>query len=277
MPRTDESALTLIADLLARAEGGSTQAERDLALARAQREAARHGIDLAEAAYAQAQRGVPMEPEERTVVIGRPGTAGLKTMCEFFVRICHVNDVQCLVSRAGDRVFAHGVGTDIDVAETLYASLIVQLNVACEEWLATGEYRRVAQARRVWSPAQARYVPARPNRGVARRNFADGFVVRVVQLLAQAAQEARTEAEEASRAAGDDSGAVTTTALALRAKADAVEAFHRGIVRERRIRGSWSGDRRQRNVDAGAWHAGHAAGDRADLGARGTRGLPRAR
>lgn len=258
---TDDSRLALIADLLARAEGGTTQAERDLALARAQREAARHGIDLAEAAYHQAQRGMPVTPEERTVVIGVKGTAGLKTLCEFFVRICQVNDVHCLVARTGETVYAHGMSSDIDTAEMLYASLLVQMNVACEEWLATGEYRRRA---------------ARPHRGVARRNFADGFVVRIIQLLYDAKTQARDEAEAASRAASGaaDPGAVTTTALALRAKSEAVEAFHHGIIRERRIRGSWSGDRRGRHVDVGARRAGRSAADRADLGRRGARGLP---
>lgn len=274
MPRTPGNTLALIADLLARAEGGTTQAERDLALSRAQKEAARHGIDLAEAAYERARRGVPMEPEERRIVIGERGAAGLKTLSEFFVRICQVNDIHCLISTSGDTVFAHGMATDIDTAEMLYASLVVQNDVACEEWLATGEYRRQAAGARVWSPARGRYVPAKPHRGVARRNFTRGFVVRVVELLHEAKAQAGEEAEREARASGRPD-AVTTTALALRAKSAAVESFHRDVLRERGIRSSWRGDRAaDRSIDPSAWRAGHTAGGRADLDRRGTRGLP---
>ncbi|GAB95873.1 hypothetical protein BJY21_000957 [Kineosphaera limosa] len=281
--RPNQPKLALIADLLARAEDpNTTTAERELSLQRAQREAARHGIDLAEAAYAQAQRGRPMEPEERRVDIGTSGTPGLKIYADLFLALAQINDLKCLITMSGSHVFAHGMPSDLDMAEAMYASLLVQMNIAAEQWLATGEYQGEARAQRVWSRADRAYRPGRPHKGVARRNFQRGFIGRIAALLQEQKEEARREAEEASqaaRAAAEPTAnhrALTTTALALRAKSEAVDAYHAAILAERKIRRHYNGQQGgQGHVTAHL--AGRAAADRADTTRRGTRGLPSGR
>lgn len=224
--------LALIADLLARAEGSDSPSERELALARAQKEAARHGIDLAEAAYANLAAGRAPEPEERTVTLGTPRTPGLRTFAALYLTVAEVNGIKCLISRDSSRIFAHGMPTDLDMAETLYASLLVQMDTGAEEWLATGTYLR-----------ERTRTGAAPNKGVARRSFRKGFTARTAALLITAAHEAKEEAlAEAAltqRAHGHPGTAMTSTALALRAKEKAVEDYHQQVIRDQGIRSTW--------------------------------------
>lgn len=276
--------LSLIADLLARAEDPhTTQAERDLSLQRAQRESARHGIDLAEAAYAAAQRGKPMEPEERRIIIGKSGTRGLRIYTDLFLCVARINDLKNLISSDGSTVWAHGMASDIDMAETIYASLLVQMNVAAEEWLATGEYLgdfNPDDPGYVWSERTYGYEKRRaPNKGVARRNFQRGFIARIDHLLWLEKAEARWDAENAAEEARDaaeptqNHRAMTTTALALRAKSQAVENFHDKILKDQKIRGSYRGERGPRQSHYIAEMAGRSAADRADTSKRGTKGI----
>lgn len=266
--RPTRDRLALIADLLARAERSDSPHERELSLARAQKEAARHGIDLAEAAYANAAAGVAPEPEERTVEIGRSRSPGLRTFTALFLVVAHANDLKCLVARDGSRVFAHGMPSDIDMAETIYASLLVQMEADADRWLSSGAYLRerrrdiIGEGRRT------------PDAGVARRSFRRGFTSRTGELLAEATQEARREAlAEADRRelgpatgergrAGAPGTSITSTALALRAKEKAVDEFHRQVIREQNVRGTFRAGT-SGNVSLGGYHAGREAAERA--------------
>lgn len=302
-PRRDRrDRLSLIADLLARAERSDSPAERELSLARAQKEAARHGIDLAEAAYANREAASAPEPEERTVEIGRPRSPGLRTFTALFLVVAHANDLKCLVARDGSRVFAHGMPSDIDMAETIYASLLVQMETDADRWLASGAYLRERRRDILGEGRRS------PDAGVARRSFRTGFVSRTGELLTRASKEARREAlseaetrelppgttsgstkpssatmpadastpndPDSTRGTGNTGGgngptsgavtttAVTTTALALRAKEKAVEEFHQQIIKKQNIRGTFKAQTRG-NVSLGGYHAGRAAAQRA--------------
>lgn len=264
--------LALIADLLARAERSDSPHERELSLARAQKEAARHGIDLAEAAYANRTAQAAPEPEERTVSIGRPRSPGLRTFTALFLVVAQANDLKCLVARDGSRVFAHGMPADIDMAETIYASLLVQMEADADRWLASGAYLRERRRDIVGDGRRS------PDAGVARRSFRTGFTSRTAELLAHASEEAKREAlaeAEAARALGagagsgggagcpgSSSGALTSTALALRAKEKAVDEFHRRAIAEQNVRGTFRATTRG-NVSLGGYHAGRAAAERA--------------
>lgn len=258
--------LALIADLLARAERSDSPHERELSLARAQKEAARHGIDLAEAAYANRAAQAAPEPEERTVSIGRPRSPGLRTFTALFLVVAQANDLKCLVARDGSRVFAHGMAADIDMAETIYASLLVQMEADADRWLASGAYLR--ERRRDIVGEGRRH----PDAGVARRSFRTGFTSRTAELLIKATDEVRREALAAAEAAQAQtaradsdpahSGALTSTALALRAKEEAVETFHQRVIAEQNVRGTFRATTRG-NVSLGGYHAGRAAADRA--------------
>ncbi len=288
---TKRDRLSLIADLLARAERSDSPAEREISLARAQKEAARHGISLAEASYANRAAASAPEPEERTIEIGRPRSPGLRTFTSLFLAVARANDLQCLVARNGSRVFAHGMPSDIDMAETIYASLLVQMEADAQRWLDSGAYLRERRFDIIGDGRRA------PDAGVARRSFRLGFVSRTSELLAAASQEARrealAEAEARELAAGvgaagagagaasgvgagavsgagaaRGSGALTSTALALRAKEKAVDEFHQRIITEQKIRSTYRG-RATGNVSLGGYHAGRAAAERAHASRRG--------
>lgn len=261
--------LALIADLLARAERSDSPAERELSLARAQKEAARHGIDLAEAAYANRTAAAPPEPEERTVQIGKPRSPGLRTFTALFLVVAHANGLKCLVARDGSRVFAHGMAADIDMAESIYASLLVQMEADADRWLASGAYLRERRRDILGEGRRA------PDAGVARRSFRTGFTSRTGELLRSAAEEARHEAlaEAGARELGagsspdhdptaPEAGALTSTALALRAKEEAVDEFHRRTIKEQNVRGTFRTTTRA-NVSLGGYHAGREAAERA--------------
>ena len=264
--------LALIADLLARAERSDSQAERELAMARAQKEAARHGIDLAEAAYANARAGAAPEPEERSVLIGKPRTAGLRTFAALYLAVAEVNGIKCLISRDASKIFAHGMPSDLDMAETLYASLVVQMEAGAQAWIDAGTWRSQHHRDVISSTGRP---PAAPNAGVARRSFRRGFTARTSGLLLAAADEAKAEALAEARAlnagealnrradtAEDASGtAVTSTALALRAKEKAVAEFHRRRTREQGARGTWR-PRGSESVSVSGYRAGERHAER---------------
>lgn len=268
---------TLIADLLARAERTDSEPERDLCLERAQREAARHGISMAEAAYAAAQRGTAPAPTERTVRIGSPGTPGLSTYTRLCLGVAEANGLRCLIGSRGARVHLMGMPDDIDTAVMLYESLAIQMARAATAWLASPEFARSsAAARRQW---EAGLAAARPNKGVARRSFNRGFTDHICTLLREAAEQARSDAlaqasEEASTVPGHRGVSVTTTALALRAKDEAVEEYYHQSLDVYAVRGAWR-DRSQGSLDVQSVIAGRDAAEQADRGRRGTRGLPR--
>ncbi len=248
--------LALIADLLARAGCSDSQAERELATARAQREATRLGIDLAEAAHLAAARGQAPEPEERTVGIGPQRSPGLATLTRLYLVVASVNDVKCFVSAGGALVYAVGMPADLDLTESLYTGLLLQMEQSATAWLDSGAYR----GERFFD---SRGRPRRADRGVARRSFRAGFTERTRELLSQAAREAREEAldEAFARAPGSARRELTSTAIALRAKATALEEHYRQRARDRQVRGTWRGA--ASTVSIAGWQAGRDAADTA--------------
>src|SRR6478752_2586102 len=188
--------LTRIAALLRKAEGTDNEHEADAYLQAAQRLATLASVDLAVVrAHTQRRERRPV-PTQRAVVIGESGKRGLRTYVELFLAIGRANNLTCDIARDSTRVHAFGFDTDIDMAETLYASLVVQMVRASDAYIKSGDYalEKVIKQVAVSTPGrwrqEYRYVEKPVHATTARINFQQAFAYRIAARLAQARQEA---------------------------------------------------------------------------------------
>ncbi|MFI6042156.1 DUF2786 domain-containing protein [Nocardia sp. NPDC051321] len=255
-----ERMLTRIGGLLRQAESTDNEHEAEAFLAAAQRLATRSSIDLTVARAHIAGRERRPTPIQRIVPIGEPGKRGLRTYVQLFVAIAHANDVRCDVARTSTQVYAYGFDSDIDTCEALYASLLVQMVRASDQYIKSGQYRSATVEKVVTEKRWGRRVQRRvqaPVAGVtARLNFQMAFAARIGQRLA--AVKAEVEAEVVP---GDSAG--TSTALALRNKEIELTDFYTSTSE---ARGTWRGPQASAGHSAAARRAGDRAGKAARLG-----------
>lgn len=282
--------LDLIAKMLRKAEGTTNEHEAAAFMERAQTLATRHSIDLAIARSHTAKAENREQVEERKITIGAKGKHGLAKYVRLFLNIGGVNNLKFLISQDSTTVYAMGFPSDIDLTETLYTSLLIQMVQAGDAYIKSGEYKQ----EKVWVPGKYKkvnvrrsywggmewddeYVPGHEkpvDARTARRSFYDGFIQRVTLRLRTAAMEAK----EAAEAEGEASGVVDTatgqtlssTALVLREKSKEIDAFYDN--RAKGIRGSWGGERRARGsaTSSVARKAGSAAGEKARISGQGS-------
>lgn len=266
----------LVGKLLRKAEATTSTDEAEALYAKAQALATAHAIDLAVARANVASKEAREQPEERTLKLTEPGMRSRPQFVTLFNQIAASNDVAMLISTDSTTVFPMGLPSDLDMVEQLYLGLAAHMVRAANAYLATGEHRE---------------------RGVhgqtARRNFYDGFAHRIGQRLKASRAEAVREAEHDARGGrasaragreadgtargrdGDDPGALSVTALALRDKTKEVTDFYEAKKAAYNVRRSWAGLERQQALawSPGAWTAGSAAGASAPLS--GTRSIGR--
>lgn len=254
--------LARIAALLRKAESTDNAFEADAYMQAAQRLATAASVDLAVARAHTATNERRATPTQREVVVGEAGKRGLRTYVELFVAIARANDITCDVARNSTRVFAYGFDSDLDTAEALFASLMVQMVRASDEFIKSGAYaveqtRRYSAARRRWEIG-----PISPI--TARLSFQRAFAARIGRRLQEATREATAEAVRADRkAAGVRRDEQTGTALALRAKALELAEHYRA---HSTARGSWRGSMASAGYSRHASRAGDHAARRARLG-----------
>ncbi|MBF6193615.1 DUF2786 domain-containing protein [Nocardia implantans] len=250
--------LTRIGGLLRKAESTDNEHEAEAFLAAAQRLATKSSIDLAVARAHIAGRERRPTPVQRIIPIGEPGKRGLRTYVQLFVAIAAANDVRCDVARTSTQVYAYGFDSDIDTCEALYASLLVQMVRASDQYIKSGAYRSATVEKIVvekrWGRQVRRRVQA-PVAGVtARLNFQMAFAARIGRRLSEVKAEV-----EAEVVPGDADAA--GTALALRNKEIELTDFY---AKTSEARGTWRGPQ----ASAGHSAAARAAGDRAGRAAR---------
>jgi hypothetical protein len=232
---TDDKMLARIAALLRQAEGTDNAHEADAFMAAAQRLATATSIDLAVARSHSSNRTKAQAPVQRTITIGNAGTRGLRTYVQLFTLIALANDVKCDVASNSTFVYAYGFGEDIDASHALYASLVMQMVRASENYIASGAHRPTPTI-------------------TARINFQLAFGARVGKRLSEAREEAQREATGGRRS---NPG----TAIALRNKDLELKDFYRQTSA---ARGTW----RPTSATAGYSQAARRAGDRAGRKAR---------
>jgi hypothetical protein len=260
---TDKT-LTRIAALLRQAEGTDNEHEAAAFLQAAQRLATAASIDLAVARAHTERREARATPVQQRVEIGERGSRGLRTYVELFLAVARANDVTCDIAGDSTAVFCYGFAADIEVCESLYASLAVQMVRACETYLAGGEFRQELVWRQVVRTdgrrTRRQWVQAPVHATTARINFQQAFARRVGARLAEARQAARQEALDRDVAAP---GSSESTELVLRAKEVELRDFYRTTST---ARGTWKGRQAPSVVSGSARRAGDRAGRRARLG-----------
>ena len=254
--------LTRIAALLRKAEGTDNEHEADAYLQAAQRLATLASVDLAVARAHTDRKERRAIPTQRSIVIGESGKRGLRTYVQLFLAIGRANNLTCDIARDSSRVYAFGFETDIEMVQTLYASLVVQMVRASDAYIKSGDYARELVTRRVPVVRSGRYQPDyelvdRPvHATTARINFQQAFAQRIGARLVRAKDE--TEQRLAvERNTGDGSG----VALVLRQREVELADHYRA---NSSARGTWSGTR----AAVGRSERSRQAGDRAGRQAR---------
>jgi hypothetical protein len=277
--------LDRISKLLRQAEKAGTPEEADAFMAKAQQLATATAIDLEVARQHVADKERRKVPTMRQVKIGEQGKRLLHTYVELFLAIARANDITCDIAHNSTYVYAFGFDTDIDVAEALYASLVVQMVEASNAYLHSGEFK----AEKIWVPGGYRrtgkryynewtdryvqdteYVEGRYKSTptiTARKSFQVAFARKVGQRLTEARGQAIAAAEAAEAeliipVSGVPDAASTGTALVLRAKEVEVRDFYKATSR---ARGSYRGGRSSTS-SGHARNAGREAGAKARLG-----------
>ncbi len=243
--------LSRIAALLRKAEATDNEHEADAYLQAAQRLATAAAVDLAVARAHTAHRERRATPTQREVLIGESGKRGLRTYVELFLAIARANDVRCDVARDSTRVFTYGFDTDLDTTHALYASLVVQMVRASDEFISSRRYADELVER--WSQRHRRWELRPISPITARLSFQRAYAERIGRRLHQARRAATAEVTQERPTAG--------VALALRDKEIEIADHYRA---HSTARGTWQGSA----ASAGHSERASRAGDRAARTAR---------
>ena len=252
------SHLDRIAALLAKAERTDNPIEAEAYLAKAQSLATQASVDLAVARARTARREAREQPTSRTVHIGEPGRRANTHLVTLFVTVGRCNGVQMDIAHNSTYVIAYGMPSDLELVETLFASLATQMTASANVWLGTGAWRDDSYiSREGWrKPHTAQ---------TARAAFYRGFAERIGRRLEEARAEVIERAETTVVAVAADvaESGTSTGAIVLRAKEVEVRDFYR---ESSRARGAWSGYSGQVTRHGGAaTRAGREAASRARL------------
>ena len=221
--------LARVRKLLAKAEAqGVTAAEAEALTAKAAELMAKYGIDRALLA---AERPETDRPADRVVDIDNPWA---RVQAHLLCGLASAMRCQCVVlprTDPGARIHMFGFASDIERADILYTSLLVQM----WQGLAAGDLPSWSRSPRAW-----------------RRSWLLGFATAVVSRVRAAEHKAAAEATAPAAASG------SRTALVL---ADRRQVIRRNIDQAypltRKTRLTYSGD---------GYGAGYAEGQKADIG-----------
>lgn len=267
-----------ISKLLNQAENAGTEAEAATFMEKAQQLAATHSVDLAKARHMTISKE-KTTPIQKTIKIGEK-IQGLKTLTDLFLGIARANDLKSTIAHDGSRVYAVGFREDIDVAEAMFASLMVQMGKALEVFKNEGSWKNeeVYHENNYWEyidydgkvcnkrdSVDQRFVEGcyKPiTWRTARINFQEAFANRVETRLLQSKREQEALLIEAEEQIAADFEGPTAALVLVKKKEQVDEAFAPHLAR---ARGSYSGGHSGAS-SYGSRSAGSSAADNANLG-----------
>jgi cytosine/adenosine deaminase-related metal-dependent hydrolase len=225
-----ERLLDRVRKLLAKAEAeGVTAAEAQALTAKAAELMAKYGIDRALLA---ARRPETDKPDNRMVEIYNPWA---RVQAHLLCGLAAALRCQCILlpTPAGQRVHMFGYASDLERADVLYTSVLIQM----------------------WHGLAAAGVPARaPSVRAWRRSWLLGFAAAVIARVRAAEQDAERSAATAPSGDGSSSAALVLADRALVIRQHVARAYP--VTRTARVTYSGSG-----------YGDGYAQGKRADIGA----------
>ena len=227
--------LERVRKLLAKAEDDSvTPAEAEALTAKAAELMARYGIDRALLAAARPETD---RPADRIIDVPNPWA---DVRAHLLAGLVTAMRCQCVLLPVptGKRVHVFGYASDLERAEMLYTSLLVQM----AHGLATARVPATARSPRAW-----------------RRSWLLGYSSAVTARVRAAEERAASDATDANTGAGAGAGG-TSAALVL---AD------RSLVVRRHAQAAYPRTRRTRVTYTGnGYRSGYAEGERADIGGK---------
>jgi len=229
-PEAPERLLDRVRKLLAKAEAeGVTAAEAQALTAKAAELMAKYGIDRALLAARQPETD---KPGDRLVEMHNPwGRVQAHLLCGLAAALRCQSIL--LTTRTGLRVHLFGYASDLERADVLYTSVLIQM------WhgLATSDVPAEAASVRAW-----------------RRSWLLGFAAAVIARVRAAEQDAEKSATATPAAAGSPGAALVLADRALVIREQVARAYP--VTRTARMTYSGSG-----------YGDGYSQGQRADIGA----------
>lgn len=226
---SDNAALDRVRKLLAKAEAdGVTAAEAEALTAKAAELMARYGIDRALLAATQPETD---QPADRIVTIPNPWAA---VHGHLLCGIASAMRCHCILpgTSTGQRVHIFGYASDIERAEILYTSLLIQMQHA----LAQATVPEWTRSIRAW-----------------RRSWLLGYCTAVIARVRSAEQKAADQAAE-----NEPTGTTQTAALVLASREQVIAG---------RARATYPVTRKSRTTYTGTgYRDGYTQGTRADIG-----------
>jgi hypothetical protein len=234
---TSTGMLDKVRKLLAKAEAeGVTPPEAEALTAKAAELMARYGIDRARLG---ALRPETDKPSNRIIDIANPWAQVRLHLLAGIARAMRCQCVQLHTKEAGARLHIFGYESDLERTDILYTSLLLQMASALTHdqllWAASPPDRR--GSRRAWN-----------------RSYLLGWVTAVIGRVQAAEARARETAGAEDRASGGPSTELVLADRSVKVRKELDDAYP--VTRKTRITYSGRG-----------YGAGHAAGQRADIGA----------
>lgn len=260
----DDTIKLRIGKLLNQAEGASTDAERDAFYQKAFTLSAAHSIELAQARAALAKLEQREQPTMKTIDIGEPGSHNLAVFCNLFMGIGEPHGIKFNISNKSTYVVAFGMPSDIELAETLYETILPQMMQAAQTFIAGGTWKDETTYR--YGKQGWGHYPI--NSRVVKRSFYETFVRTISRRMWDAKWKSEQDAIDVDKEKLD-SEEKTGTEIVLASKTLEISDFYK---QKSTARGSWKGGQSNTYVSNAGRSGGAAAGQRASLS--GTRSLP---